>query len=58
MSLILIKIGTFVNIKKAIYHLLTDALQLDLTKTKKILDSTRLEALDEELRRVVGGFNE
>jgi len=54
--LVLLKIGAFLMRKKAIYQRLTGCLQIDITKTQKLLDWKPLITLDEGLRKVASGF--
>jgi nucleoside-diphosphate-sugar epimerase len=56
--LAILKIGAFLMRKKPIYQRLTGSLQLDITKTQKLLDWTPPVTLDEGLRRVATGFNQ
>lgn len=54
----ILKIGAFLMRKKSIYQRLTGSLQLDITKTQKLLDWTPPVTLDEGFRRVARGFNQ
>lgn len=56
--LAILKIGAFLMRKKPIYQRLTGSLQLDISKTQKLLDWTPPVTLDEGLRRVAKGFNQ
>lgn len=56
--LALLKIGAFLMRKKSVYQRLTGSLQLDITKTQKLLDWTPPVTLDEGLLRVARGFNQ
>jgi nucleoside-diphosphate-sugar epimerase len=58
MPLALLKVGALLMRKKTIYQRLTGSLQLDITKTQKLLDWTPPVTLDEGLRRVARGFNQ
>lgn len=58
MPLVLLKVGALLMRKKSVYQRLTGSLQLDITKTQKLLDWTPPVTLDEGLRRVARGFNQ
>lgn len=54
--LVLLRVGAYLTKKKSIYQRLTGSLQLDITKTQRLLDWTPPITLDEGLRRVAKGF--
>lgn len=55
---VLLRVGAYLMKKKSVYQRLTGSLQLDITKTQKLLDWTPPVTLDEGLRRAARGFNQ